>query len=104
LQSLSPSVVVMNNGPQKGGEADTFAAIKSAKSVRATYQLHQSFKVLAELNSPADHVANDGNRVGAEAAKCPGNVIKMSVASDGKSYTISIPSNGHSQTYQTKGM
>ena len=103
VQSLAPTVVVMNNGPQKGGEAGTFAAIKAAKSVQATYQLHQSFKVSAEENGAKEFIANDGNRVGAEAAKCPANVIKMSVAPDGKSYTLSIPSNGHSRTFQTKG-
>lgn len=103
VQSLAPTVVVMNNGPQKGGEAGTFAAIKSAKSVQATYQLHESFKSPAD-NGPKDMIANTGNRVGAEAAQCPANVIKMSVAPDGKSYTVSVPSTGHTKTYQTKGM
>jgi hypothetical protein len=28
-------------------------------------------------------------------------VIKMSVAADGNSYTISIPANGQAQTYKT---
>ncbi|MCX6956439.1 MAG: MBL fold metallo-hydrolase [Verrucomicrobia bacterium] len=102
VQSLEPTVVIMNNGPQKGGEAGSFAAIRSAKSVQATYQLHESFKSPAD-NGPKEMIANDGNRVGAEAAKCPANVIKLSVAPDGKSYTVSIPSNGHAKTYQTKG-
>lgn len=102
VQSLAPTVVIMNNGPQKGGEAGTFAAIKSAKSVQATYQLHESFKSPAD-NGPREFIANDGNRTGAEAAKCPANVIKMSVAADGASYTVSVPSTGHSKTYKTKG-
>ena len=104
VQSLEPTVVVMNNGPQKGGEAGTFAAIKSAaKFVQATYQMHQSFKVPAEENGPKEFIANDGNRVRAEAAQCPANMIKMSVAADGRSYTISIPSTGHTRTFKTKG-
>jgi competence protein ComEC len=102
VQSIEPTVVVMNNGPQKGGEAGTFAAIKSAKSVQATYQIHESFKSPAD-NVAAEFIANRGNRVGADAAKCEANVIKMSVAADGKSYTISVPSTGHSRTYKTKG-
>ena len=28
----------------------------------------------------------------------------MSVAPDGRSYTVSIPAHGHSRTYRTKGM
>lgn len=102
VQSIEPTVVVMNNGPQKGGEAGTFAAIKSAKSVQATYQVHESFKSPAD-NAPAEFIANRGNRVGAEAAKCEANVIKMTVAADGKSYTIAVPSTGHTRTYKTKG-
>lgn len=103
VQSLAPTVVVMNNGPKKGGEAGTFAAIKSAKSVQALYQLHRSFKVTGDENTPDEYIANHENLSGPEAAKCPANVIKMSVAPDGKSYTISIPSGGHTRTFQTKG-
>ena len=101
VQSVEPTVVVMNNGPQKGGEAGAFAAIKATKSVQATYQLHRSFKAESE-NGAAEFIANAGNRTGAEAAKCEANVIKLSVAPDGASYTVSIPSNGHSRTYRTQ--
>jgi competence protein ComEC len=103
VQSLEPTVVVMNNGPQKGGEAGTFAAIKSAKSVQARYQVHKSFKVTGDENAADEFIANHGNLVRGEAAKCPANLIKMSVARDGRSYTISIPATGHSRTFQTKG-
>lgn len=102
VQSIEPTVVVMNNGPQKGGEAGTFAAIRSAKSVQATYQVHESFKAPAD-NAAAEFIANRGNRVGAEAAKCEANVIKMTVAADAQSYTIAVPSTGHARTYRTKG-
>lgn len=103
LQTLEPTVVVMNNGPYKGGEEGTFSAIRSAKSEPALYQVHQSYNVPAEQNAPAEFIANKENFRGAEAAKCPANVIKMSVAADGESYTLSVPSTGHSKTYQTKG-
>lgn len=103
LQSLAPTVVVMNNGPQKGGQRGAFAAIASAKSVQARYQVHQSFNVTGDENAPGEFVANHQNLLRAEAAKCPANLIKMSVAPDGKSYTISIPAGGHTRTYQTKG-
>jgi competence protein ComEC len=104
VQSLEPTVVVMNNGPKKGGQAGTFDAIKSAgKSVQALYQLHQSFNVPAEQNAPAEFVANHENLTGPDAAKCPANIIKMSVAPDGKSYTVSVPSSGHTRTFKTKG-
>lgn len=104
IQSLAPTVVVMNNGPKKGGTPAAFAAIKSATSVQARYQVHRSFNnVPAEEQAPDDCVANKENLTGPDAAKCGANLIKMSVAADGKSYTISVPATGHSKTYKTKG-
>src|SRR5215207_10265234 len=103
VQSLEPTVVVMNNGPKKGGQPGTFAAVRSAKSVQAFYQLHKSFNVAADQNVADEFIANHENLTGADAAKCPANMIKMSVAADGKSYTISVPSSGHTKTYRTKG-
>lgn len=103
VQSLEPTVVIMNNGPRKGGQPGSFAAIKSAKSVQGFYQIHKSLNVPAEENTKDEHIANQHPGTGAEAAKCPANLIKMSVAADGKSYTISVPATGHSQTYKTKG-
>ena len=102
VQSLEPTVVVMNNGPKKGGQPGSFAAIRSATSVQALYQVHQSYNVPAGDNAPREHIANHDNLTGPEAAKCPAHVIKMSVAPDGKSYTISVPSTGHSRTFRTK--
>ena len=104
VQSLAPTVVVMNNGPKKGGQPGSFAAIRSAPSVQALYQVHQSFNVPAEQNATREFVANHENLTGAAAAQCPANLIKLSVAPDGKSYTISIPAGGHARTYRTKGM
>jgi beta-lactamase superfamily II metal-dependent hydrolase len=104
IQSLAPTVVVMNNGPKKGGTPTAFASIASAKSVQARYQMHKSFNgVPDEEQAPADCIANKENFTGPDAAKCGANVIKMSVAADGKSYTISVPATGHSRTYKTKG-
>ncbi len=103
LQSLQPTVVVMNNGPKKGGQPGSFAAIKGTKSVQALFQLHRSYNVSGEENAPEALVANHGNLTGAEAAKCAANVIKLSVAPDGLSYTVSIPANGTSRTFKTKG-
>lgn len=103
VRSLEPTVVVMNNGPKKGGQPGAFAAIRATPSVQALYQLHQSHNVPAETNAAAEFVANQGNLTGPEAAKCPAQVIRLTVAPDGRSYTVSVPSTGHSRTYRTKG-
>lgn len=102
LQSIEPRVVVMNNGATKGGQPGTFAAIRSVKTGPALYQLHQSYNVPAGENAAAPFVANRDNLTGADAAKCPANLISMKVAPDGRSYRISVPATGHSETYPTK--
>ena len=33
---------------------------------------------------------------------CAANYIKLTVAPDGKSYTVSIPATGHTRTFQTR--
>jgi competence protein ComEC len=101
IQSLAPTVAVMNNGPKKGGTSSAFAALKSAKSIKALYQAHKSFNASEAENTPAEFTANHDNLTGPDAEKCPANLIKLSVAADGKSYTVTIPATGHSQTFPT---
>jgi hypothetical protein len=101
VQSLAPTVAVMNNGPKKGGTPTAFASLKSVKSIQACYQVHKSFNAPEEENAPAEFLANHDNLVGTDAVRCPGNVIKLSVAPDGKNYTISIPATGHTRTFRT---
>lgn len=96
LKALSPTVSVMNNGPTKGCGPETFSTLKSLPSIKAMYQLHRNVRADGKDNNTTnDHIAN-------LEEKCEAHYIKMSVAPDGKSYTISIPSNGHKQTYETK--
>jgi beta-lactamase superfamily II metal-dependent hydrolase len=102
VHALAPTVVVMNNGPRKGGQHETLATLASTPSVQARYQMHKSFNVPAEENAPADCIANDGDLRGPEAAKCPANVIRMTVAPGAKTYSVAVGS-GAARTFQTKG-
>ena len=99
IRGLTPTVAVMNNGPRKGGQAGTLATIRATPSIQALFQMHKSLSVPAEANTADDHIANLAEVRPAD--KCPANIIKMSVAPDGKSYTISIPANGYTHTYAT---
>ena len=98
IKSLAPTVSVMNNGPRKGGQPETLATLKNAPSLQARYQVHKSLNVPAEENVPAEFIANNDVSGGPN----DGNYIKMSVAPDGKTYTITVPSTGHSHTYEIK--
>jgi competence protein ComEC len=95
VKSLAPTVAVMNCGPRKGDEPETFATLKSVPSIQAIWQVHRNVRVGPEGNTANELIANLDE-------KCAGNFIKMSVAPDGKSYVISVPATGVSRTYEVK--
>lgn len=96
LRSLLPRVAVMNNGVTKGCLPEVFANLKDTPSLEAVYQVHKNLRPDGATNNvPDEYIAN------LEMA-CKGNYIKLSVASDAKSYTVSIPANGHTRTFETR--
>jgi beta-lactamase superfamily II metal-dependent hydrolase len=98
LQSLQPRVAIMNNGHEKGCAPDVFADLKATKSLAAIYQVHKNLRPDGAINNVADeYIANTET-----ADRCQGNYIQLSVAADGKSYTVAIPAKGHEQTYMTR--
>ena len=96
VRTLAPTISVMNNGPTKGCQPETFATLKTAPSIQARYQMHRNIRADKENNTAVEFIAN-------LEEKCAGNYIKLSVEPDGRSYTVTIPANGHKRTYQTKG-
>lgn len=96
LQALQPKVAIMNNGKTKGCMPEVFENLKNTKSLEAIYQLHKNERPDGEkANVPAEFIANNGKDV-------KGNYVKLSVAPDGKTYTVSIPATGHEKTYQAR--
>ena len=96
VRSLSPTISVMNNGPTKGCQPETFATLKAAPSIQARYQMHRNVRADKDNNTNVEFIAN-------MEEKCSGAYIKLSVQPDGKSYAVAIPANGHKRTYRTKG-
>jgi len=95
VHSLAPTVSVMNNGPKKGTGASTVAALKSSPGLQASYQVHKNVRADAENNTADELIANHDEN-------CAANFLKMTIASDGKSYTVAIPATGHTRTFQTR--
>jgi len=97
IKSLEPIVAVFNNGPTKGCEPMSFNTLKELPSIKAIYQMHKNLRPDgAKNNSPDEFIAN-------HEKECKGNHIKLSVAPDGKSYTVSVPATKHERTYQVRG-
>jgi hypothetical protein len=97
LRSLQPRVAIMNNGPTKGCLPEVFATLQDTKSLEAVYQLHKNLRPDGATNNFADeYIAN-------KEKDCQGNYVKLSVAPDAKTFTVSIPANGHSRTFQSRG-
>lgn len=93
VRTLAPNVTVMNNGPRKGGDAETVTLLKSLPAAM-NYQVHKD--VRHDESAPAEHIAN-------LPEQCSANYIKMSVEPSGKQYTISIPATGHKRTFSVRG-
>jgi beta-lactamase superfamily II metal-dependent hydrolase len=98
LQSVAPTVSVMNNGHTKGCSPGTFAALTGTKSIQAMYQVHRNLRKDGNKNNTAEkYIANLTPRDG-----CKAFALKMSVTADGKSYTIFNPRNGNQRTFKTR--
>jgi competence protein ComEC len=92
LQSLKPTVAIMNNGPRKGGSADVISAIRALPSIKAFYQGHRNITLTPEQNAPEKFIANlDGQN---DAA----NMITVAVDAGKKSFAVT---NGRTKETQS---
>jgi beta-lactamase superfamily II metal-dependent hydrolase len=98
IQSLAPTVSVMNNGPRKGTTKVAMDSLKSAPSIKAMYQMHENVREDRENNTAPEMIANHGDL----AEKCAGNYIHCVVKPDGSSYTITLPATKQERTFETK--
>lgn len=98
IQSLAPTVSVMNNGPRKGTSKSAVDALKATPTVQAMYQVHENVREDRESNTAPDMIANHGDL----ADKCEGQHIKCSVSADGGTYTITVPSQKHTREFTTR--
>jgi len=95
IKALQPTVSIMGNGTQKGGGAETITSLRNTPSIQAQYQLHKNIRADSSFNTTEEYIAN-------LKADCKGNYIKLTVASDGKKYTVTIPATKHERVFDTK--
>jgi competence protein ComEC len=95
IQALQPRVAVMNNGAKKGGAETVVRLLKSTPSIEALFAVHRNVQTRPEDNADPALTAND-------VEQCGGEHIRLSVAPDGKSYTVALPSKKTTRTFSTK--
>jgi beta-lactamase superfamily II metal-dependent hydrolase len=98
IKSLTPTISVMNNGPRKGTSKSALDALKSTPSIQAMYQIHENIREDHDNNTSPAFIANHGDL----GEQCQGHYIKCAVSADGSSYTLTVPSQHHTQTYATR--
>jgi beta-lactamase superfamily II metal-dependent hydrolase len=95
VRTVKPRVAIMNNGPRKGGDASVLATLRRVPEIQTIYQLHRNVAAGAQENVDPEYIANPDE-------KCQGESIRLSVAPDGKSYTVTVGSKGKPKQYQTR--
>lgn len=94
--AIQPKVVVMNNGPRKGGPASVFEVLRHSPGLEDIWQGHLALGIPKEINTDEKMIANLE-----PTNQCKGNWLKASVDASGK-YTLTNPRNGYSKTYEAE--
>jgi hypothetical protein len=95
LKTVRPRVAVFNNGPRKGGHPEVIGTLRRTPDIQAIYQLHRNLTVGAQENTDPEFIANMDE-------KCQGEPIRLTVAADGKSYALTVGSQGKTRRYETR--
>jgi competence protein ComEC len=95
IKTVQPRVAVFNNGPRKGGDPSVIATLRRLPEIKAIYQLHRNVIAGAQENTDPEFIAN-------VSEKCQGESIKLAVAPDSRSYTVTVGSRDKPRRYETR--
>ena len=95
--ALSPTVVVINNGPRKGGSPDGFEVIARTPGIGDIWQVHRALDTDDDHNTSEHLTANLTHE-----DQCLGYWIKTTVRPDGQSYSVVNGRTGSSRSYSSK--
>jgi hypothetical protein len=91
LASLKPTVAVMNNGPRKGGAAETMQRLKALPSLKGLFAIHKNVSTGPEVNAAPENVANE--------APDTGHGFRAEVDAKGTSFTITNGRTNEAKTF-----
>jgi len=95
INTVRPRVAIFNNGARKGAAPAVTTALRRSPDIQAIYQLHRNLTVGAQENTDPDFIANPDE-------KCLGESIRLQVAADARSYTVTVGSKGKPRRYDTR--
>ena len=92
LSTLKPTVAVMNNGPRKGGAAETFRRLQALPSLKGLFAIHKNAATGAEVNAAPENIANLDS-------PDAGNGFRATVDAAAKSFTITNPRTNETRSF-----
>jgi len=92
LATLKPTVAVMNNGPRKGGAAETFRRLQALPSLKGLFAIHKNAATGAEVNAAPENIANLD-------APDAGNGFSATVDAAAKSFTVTNPRTNETRSF-----
>jgi beta-lactamase superfamily II metal-dependent hydrolase len=95
IRTVSPRVAIFNNGGRKGCHPTVVANLRRVPDIQAIYQLHRNVTATLTENTEPGYIANFEE-------KCSGEAIYLSVAPDGRSYTVRVGAEGKQRSYKTR--
>jgi len=94
LQTIAPTVTIMNNGPKKGGDAATVQRLKSIPSIKAAYQVHKNAATGTADNTDSSLIANSD--------LAGGQFIRVHVTPDGRQFRVGFGEEGATRTFDSR--
>ena len=94
VQTIAPTVAIMNNGPRKGGAPGTVKRLRSIPTIEAAYQLHRNAATGPEENTDAELIANKD--------QAGGTIIRVLVEPDGSRFTVQIGEDGAKRSFSSR--
>ncbi len=94
LQTVEPIVTIMNNGPRKGGSADTVKRLRTIPSIQAAYQLHRNAETGDDDNTDPSLIANHDDQ--------GGRYIHVSIAPDGSTFRVRMGADGPERSFDSR--
>jgi hypothetical protein len=82
----------MNNGPRKGGAAETFQRLKALPSLKGLFAIHKNASTGPEVNAAPENIAN-------LEAPDAGNGFRAVVDAAGTSFTITNPRTNETRSF-----